>query len=98
MQGGWIIRGCDSLKARRRVVDAGWGAQVYRVTGLAGLLHSTVKGIRALDQLAIADINPFHHQRKQPPRQTCIAFCVEPFYVQYRFGPSEDGISSSTPR
>lgn len=66
--------GCDSLEARSRVVDAGWGAQVYRVTGLAGLLHSTLKGIQALDQLAIADINPFHHQRKQPPRQTCIAF------------------------
>lgn len=44
------------------------------LTGQAGLLHSTVKGIQALDQLAIADINPFHHQRKHPARQTCIAF------------------------
>lgn len=46
--------------------------------GLAGLLHSTVKGIQARAELAIADISPFH-QSKHTAWQNCTTSHLEPF-------------------
>lgn len=60
----------DALLTRDGVQGSG--------AGLAALLHSTVKGIQALAQLAIADISPFH-QSKHTAWQNCITSRLEPF-------------------